>query len=313
MKAAFTALAARAHTCREEGRARLDVPVAETMLAALVYLNLPLLAMLAVAAAAFLAGGVLSVGLAAAGLALGLGAGWAALHFGARIAPRRHLAGAAAAALLCLLAGLGTFWIYDTGWDSQAYHLPAILALADGWSPLSGADEAVSPWAGWYPKAAWVLAAQLYLLLGELELFRITAPILAVEAGLVFVLVLRASGVAGRVPALALALLGAANPVVLAQALTHYVDGMLAALLLALVAGTLSARALALVAAGRGARHVAGAARQSQVLGGDLRRRGGGRARPSCAPLGSARFWRRRARSRARSSSASWSSATRPT
>ena len=129
--------------------------------------------------------------------------------------------------------------LYDTSWDGTSYHLPALLALAEGWNPIMSAAP-VEP-ADLNPNGIWSIRAALFLLLHSVEGAKAFNGVLAFAAFLTLLPAL--SWILGhplRRLELAAVCALAANPVAMAQLFTFYVDGafyeagliLLAALLL---------------------------------------------------------------------------------
>ena len=148
-------------------------------------------------------------------------------------------------AMLGLLAVslLGSFaleWLYDFSGDGQEYHLPGILALAQGWNPFHssrlaewnpGFEAGVTSgiYIQHYAKGAWLLAAATFRGTGLLEGAKIWNLLYPLAVLLVAQALLRRMGLA-RVWSWGLALAVAANPVGVYQLPSFYVDGQLASL-----------------------------------------------------------------------------------
>jgi hypothetical protein len=155
----------------------------------------------------------------------------------------------AASWLLSLGAAFALSWlVYDVSHDGQNYHLEGVLSLARGWNPFRtwilpnaepGVDvESVTH----YPKAAWIIAAQMYQLTHRIEMAKAYNPLLAMAAcGFCLAAALR---LFPRRPgtALIVALLAAANPIAVVQTFSFYVDGPLACVLTSLFAAILLMR-----------------------------------------------------------------------
>ena len=114
--------------------------------------------------------------------------------------------------------------LYDTSWDGTSYHLPALLAIAEGWNPVFAASDIVP--ANLQANGLWTVRAALYAMTGSVEGAK----------GLNFLFV--AAALLTLVPAwtelrrrpltaleLAFAYAGVANPVALGQLFTFHVDG----------------------------------------------------------------------------------------
>jgi hypothetical protein len=140
-----------------------------------------------------------------------------------------------------LVGGAVLGWLYDFSGDGQWYHLPAILALAEGWNPFHtpqlaewnpGFEQAISTAAVYvqhYAKGVWIIAAAAYRATGLLEATKVFNLLYMLAAYLLAASFLSRLGLS-RMWARALALATAANPVTLYQMASFFVDGQLAAL-----------------------------------------------------------------------------------
>lgn len=144
---------------------------------------------------------------------------------------------------LAAASTFGTFaleWLYDFSGDGQEYHLPGILALAQGWNPFHSPQLAVwNPgfesgvtsgiYIQHYAKGAWLLAAATFRGSGLLEGSKIWNLLYPLATLLVAQAFLRRMGLT-RVWSWGLAFAVAANPVSVYQLPSFYVDGQLASL-----------------------------------------------------------------------------------
>jgi|GEM_PF-4233012 len=193
--------------------------------------------------AAFTSGGILFLGLFAVLLAQEIG-WWLGVHPGAW----SILAGVLVAAFFTLIqvpplrrqlfglwgiglpvAGAGFFVLYglqDPSWDGPAYHAPAVVQMLQGWNPVRGETGL------WildqYPHGPWAIRAALVdvaggdLSAGRLLTVLAAMGLFAMTAGFV------ASALRIRpAAAMGVAALVVANPVVVGQVWTDYVDGLL--------------------------------------------------------------------------------------
>jgi hypothetical protein len=148
------------------------------------------------------------------------------------------------AALLALLVAASariSLAFYDVSFDGQAYHQEGIYQLAHGWDPLFARH--FSPSAPFqnvllnhYPKGSWTVEAAMYRLTGHIETGKFANLLLVCAA---FSLALAAfTAMQKKLGAwpVAMAVLVAANPVVLCQIFTFYVDGQMASLFVCLAA-----------------------------------------------------------------------------
>lgn len=136
----------------------------------------------------------------------------------------------------------------DVSYDGNWYHKSSVVALAQGWNPLSN-DMFVSPlyseifsstdnmiWSVCYPKGLWEFAACLYHVTGTVESGKCYTLLLAVSGALILSAFLRMKGL--RVwQCVILFLIVAINPITVEQFCTYYNDGFLMMSLLALLVG----------------------------------------------------------------------------
>ena len=146
--------------------------------------------------------------------------------------PRRDGLLAAGIGVACLAAALvAGHALLDFSYDGQAYHQSAIRQLAAGWNPVARdltPDETTHGlWLNHYVRAVELASAAVTASSGSLEAGKGLGMTLAVAATLLGAFALRGAG-AGRGPALATAAVASANPIVLSQLATFYVDGQLA-------------------------------------------------------------------------------------
>ncbi|MCF8468924.1 MAG: hypothetical protein K9G33_16105 [Sneathiella sp.] len=120
--------------------------------------------------------------------------------------------------------------LYDPGFDGYAYHLSAIWDISDGWNPFLSPHNNI--YVDSYPNGYWVLQSYLVSITGLLLSGQ------AMIVGLITAVALLAYGFfldqfSSRQPrhphvlALLFACIVVANPVVVTQVMTHYVDAPL--------------------------------------------------------------------------------------
>jgi hypothetical protein len=170
------------------------------------------------------------------GLALALGAAWFL-----SADTRSWALATAGLAVVTLVGGIALDWLYDFSGDGQWYHLPAIIALAEGWNPFRTPELAAwnaelakevgtgAIYVQHYAKGAWIVAAAAYKATGAIEGAKVFNLLLLLASWLVALRFLRRAGLSrGWSHGLALAV--ALNPVILYQLPSFFVDGQLAAL-----------------------------------------------------------------------------------
>ena len=134
---------------------------------------------------------------------------------------------------LGVLSALAAGLLHDTSIDGQHYHFQAIYALAEGWNPVHKpapppiVGDTITPWAVHYPRAIWVVSANVLAAGLPLAMVKLANLLVLFAAG---ALVGGALFRAGYSWLFALVLTSAAvlNPVVLAQVWTSMNDGVLA-------------------------------------------------------------------------------------
>ena len=146
--------------------------------------------------------------------------------------PRRDGLLAVGIGVVCLAAALAAGHVLlDFSYDGQAYHQSAIRQLVAGWNPvvrdLRPDETTHGLWLNHYVRAVELASAAVMASSGSLEAGKGLGMTLAVAATLFGAFALRGAG-ARRGPALAAAAIASANPIVLSQLATFYVDGQLA-------------------------------------------------------------------------------------
>jgi hypothetical protein len=126
---------------------------------------------------------------------------------------------------------------FDFSWDGRYYHQEGIIQLCQGYNPFyQQLDETIvngGLWINHYPKASEIVSASLYAVSGNIELGKVQNLLFLFSNLLVGYWLLISYLKFGRIKSLIFSLLMAANPVVLTQVLTYYVDGQMYSLMLA--------------------------------------------------------------------------------
>lgn len=147
---------------------------------------------------------------------------------------------------LTLLCG----FFYEISWDGNAYHKPTVGALANGWNPvyesindyMQRADLLDMPasaaiWGDHYAKAAWLYAASIYAVTGNIECGKASTLLVVLALFGMAHHYLRARREFTSRQAITLAALTAVNPVSLPQLLTYMNDGLLCSTLFLCILG----------------------------------------------------------------------------
>jgi hypothetical protein len=147
-------------------------------------------------------------------------------------------------ATVAVLSGGVLAWVYDFSGDGQWYHMPGVLALAQGWNPFEhpqlggwseefkraiGERPSAAIYVQHYPKGMWIVAAATYQATGLLEAAKALNVLYAVAVYALAVSMLRRMGLSAAWRH-GLAAAAAANPVVLYQVHSYFVDGQVASL-----------------------------------------------------------------------------------
>ncbi|MDF2634273.1 MAG: hypothetical protein K0R78_1147 [Pelosinus sp.] len=153
----------------------------------------------------------------------------------------KHVAGIGSLAVLlmyCFMYLSGMF--YDISYDGQVYHQEAVIQLANHWNPFQQyltKDQSQSAMLlNHYAKGPWVYEAALYTVTGKIEESKAFNFLLIVASFLLAFSAMRNSSRFTVTQAIFFSFLLALNPVSIYQALSFYIDGQLASLLLCLLA-----------------------------------------------------------------------------
>ncbi len=142
--------------------------------------------------------------------------------------------------LYLLVFVISVWWFsghWDLEWDAQAYHLPAIVSLMDGWNPVY--EQHPLLWANYYPNGWWSLQASMVSLMQPLgasfESGRaLTLLLLGAAISLIYTVIKLC--IPSRIICFLITLVALCNPVVITQLTTHMVDGVMSMLALCMVA-----------------------------------------------------------------------------
>ena len=148
---------------------------------------------------------------------------------------------------LCIVAGLlffGFMYIsglfYDISYDGQVYHQEAVSQLANHWNPFQDyitKDRSHSAMLlNHYAKGPWLYEATLYTATGQMEQSKVFNFLLMIASFLLTLSGLKSQVRFSTRQSIFFSLLLALNPISIYQALSFYIDGQLASLLLCLLA-----------------------------------------------------------------------------
>ena len=142
--------------------------------------------------------------------------------------------------LLALALALSAFF-YDLSWDGQWYHQAAIINIARDWNPLTDPLRSFNPaerielWLRHYAKGPWYFAAAVYLTTGHVEWGKAIDWLSPAVAWFAVLAACIDGGLRSRY-AVAIATVVAINPVVMSEATTYLVDGVMISFLVVVAA-----------------------------------------------------------------------------
>lgn len=150
-------------------------------------------------------------------------------------------------AKLCLLLILLFFsfmyssgLFYDISYDGQVYHQEAVNQLVHDWNPfqhyLTKDQSHSAVLLNHYAKGPWIYEAALYTATGQMEQSKVFNFVLIIISFLLALSTMKQCQRFSDKQAVFFSLLMALNPVSIYQALSFYIDGQMASLLLCLVA-----------------------------------------------------------------------------
>jgi hypothetical protein len=140
--------------------------------------------------------------------------------------------------LYCFMHLSGLF--YDISYDGQVYHQEAVIQLANHWNPfqqyLVKEQSQSAMLLNHYAKGPWLYEAVLYTVTGQIEQSKAFNFLVMAASYLLAYSAMKSSGRLNTKQSMFFSLLLALNPISIYQALSFYIDGQLASLLLCLLA-----------------------------------------------------------------------------
>lgn len=137
--------------------------------------------------------------------------------------------------IIIIILGVINNFVWDSSYDSLAYHQEGIIRLKNGWNPFYEQNENIDIWVKHYTKAPWIFAASIYTITGRIESAKILTmllPIIIFILGFAFLyLVTKKKTIVSLLGALLLAI----NPVNISQIFTYYVDSILGIYIIILI------------------------------------------------------------------------------
>lgn len=149
-----------------------------------------------------------------------------------------------------LIAIVSTYYIgktFDTSADGCFYHKPAIGLIKEGWNPLYESSEDFCKdndteiensgqflWIDHYPKVTWNFAASIYSVTNNIETGKVLIVLLAISLASITYYYLTQKKLKDW-QAIAIAIGLVANPIVLSQIFTYYVDGVMGLLVYGII------------------------------------------------------------------------------
>lgn len=136
--------------------------------------------------------------------------------------------------LVGVLAIINNF-IWDSSYDSLAYHQDAIVKLYEGWNPFYQYKENINIWVMHYTKAAPVFAAALYKLTGRIESAKVLTSLMPIILFMLSFGVFNLIGKNKKKLSCFAAIMLACNPVILYQMFSYYVDSLVGVYVIILI------------------------------------------------------------------------------
>ncbi|AZB30906.1 hypothetical protein EB354_17505 [Chryseobacterium balustinum] len=129
-------------------------------------------------------------------------------------------------ALILLFGFLISGYFFDLSADGQSYHQESIIQLKNGWNPISfeSHSRTMKVWTEHYPKGAEIIQSCIYSFFGKIETGKAINIFLFISSLLITKKALESFSINLKQQWI-FAFLIAANPVVISQILTFYVDG----------------------------------------------------------------------------------------
>ncbi|MBD3903634.1 hypothetical protein NAL32_01040 [Chryseobacterium sp. Ch-15] len=129
--------------------------------------------------------------------------------------------------LILLFGFLISGYFFDLSADGQSYHQESIIQLKNGWNPIyfESHSRTMKVWTEHYPKGAEIIQSCIYSFFSKIETGKAINIFLLISSLLLSKKVLECFNINSKQQWI-FAFLIAANPVVISQVLTFYVDGL---------------------------------------------------------------------------------------
>lgn len=122
---------------------------------------------------------------------------------------------------------------YDVSWDGQAYQIEAVVKMIEGWNPLKGQlDNSVKSeniYINHYPRGVWYSSFSIYLVTDNIESGKLFNYLWFVISLCLASVALNQFFKINFFISLFIAFLASANPVLIYQSASNYIDGQIAA------------------------------------------------------------------------------------
>ncbi|MGL5617006.1 MAG: hypothetical protein ACRDD2_12385 [Sarcina sp.] len=130
--------------------------------------------------------------------------------------------------LVAILAFINNL-IWDSSYDSLAYHQEMVIDLYKGWNPIYQSNiKDMNLWVAHYTKAPGVFAACLYKLTTRIEAAKVLTMLLPITLGILSFGVFNLVTKGKKILSLFVAIIMVLNPVIIGQTFSYYVDSALA-------------------------------------------------------------------------------------
>lgn len=126
--------------------------------------------------------------------------------------------------------------VYDTAFDSQAYHQETIIMMANGWNPVYMSDQVkAEKMVDWQAKACETCETTVFKTFGKAENGKLFNFLLIAASFLISIAAILAVSSMPLIWALMISSILAFNPISVYQCFSYYVDGQFSSLLIAMI------------------------------------------------------------------------------
>lgn len=137
--------------------------------------------------------------------------------------------------LVAILAVINNL-VWDSSYDSLAYHQENVIDLYKGWNPFyDSTNKKINLWVMHYAKAPAIFAAALYKITGRIEAAKVLTMLLPIILGILSFGAFNLLSKNRKGLSIFAAIIAVLNPVIIGQSFSYYVDSSLGVYVLALL------------------------------------------------------------------------------